>query len=177
MDKTVSLVEIELARVDWGKLREIRSSFGENIVSADYVPSVIKTLLNAINLEEAEKLESSIENHVFVQRGLFEAAEYLVPVLVASLLEVSQGFVINTILALLFEIVSGHPDQSEIDLGNSGIADRCREKAREGLWLLYKLFVSGDSTQKGFVFDILEVIETDRARLESFAKAIGYQHS
>jgi hypothetical protein len=34
MEKTVLLAGIELARVDWSKLREIRSSFGERIVSA-----------------------------------------------------------------------------------------------------------------------------------------------
>jgi hypothetical protein len=172
MDKTISLVEFELARVDWSKLREIRSSFGERIVSADYVPSIMKALLNAKSLEEAEELEWKIDNHIFVQRGLFEAAEYLVPVLIASLLEVPQGFIKNTILELLTEIVTGVPDQSEVALGNTALADRCRAKAREGLWILYKLFVDGDETQRILVFDVLEIIETDSSRLDAFSKVL-----
>ncbi|HEY8561602.1 MAG TPA: hypothetical protein VIL74_14595 [Pyrinomonadaceae bacterium] len=177
MDKSVSLAEIELARIDWSKLREIRSSFGERIVSADYVPSVVRALLNAKTPEEAEELEWKIENHIFVQRCLFEAAEHLVPVLIALLPEVPQGFIKNTILALLFEIVSGYPDQSEIALGNDALADRCRVKAREGLWTLYQLFIDGDEVQRSFVFDVLEAIETDPSRLEAFTKAVNFEEN
>jgi hypothetical protein len=175
MDKSVSLAEIELARIDWSKLREIRSSYGDRIVSADYVPSVIKALLNAKTPKEAEELEWKIDNHIFVQRQLFEAAEYLVPVLITALLEAKQDFIKLTIFRLLFEIVSGYPDQSEIALGNNGLADRCRAKAREGLWVLYQLFVGGNEVQRCFVFDVLEAIETDASRLEAFTKALNFE--
>ena len=170
MDKTISLVELELARIDWSQLREIRSSFGEKIVSSDYVPSVIMALLNAKNLNEAEELEWKIDNHIFAQRCLFEAAEYLVPVLIVSLLEAPQGFVKNTFLELLFQIVAGVPDQSEVVLGNFDLGERCRAKAREGLWILYKEFIDGDKVQSAFVLDVLEIIEIDSSRLEAFRK-------
>jgi len=171
MDKTVSLVELELARVNWSKLREIRSSFGEKIVSSDYVPSVIMALLNAKDLKEVEELEWKIDNNIVVQGQLFEAAEYLVPVLIVSLLEVPQGFIKNTFLELLFQIVAGVPDQSEVALGNYDLAERCREKAREGLWILYKELIDGDEVQCAFVFDVLERIETDSSRLEAISRA------
>jgi hypothetical protein len=175
MEKPLSLVEIELARTDWRKPRDIRSSFGEKIVGAEYVPSVIRALLNAESLSEAEDLERKIENNVYVQRRLFESAEYLVPVLIASLSEVSQGVIRNTFLSMLFEIVAGYPDQSEIALDNYELAERCRAKAREGLWVLYRLLVDGDEVQRLCVYDILEKIETDSSRLEAFVKQLNLE--
>jgi len=174
MEKPISLVEIELARTDWSKLRDIRSSYGEKIVSADYVPSVISALLNAASLEEAEALEWKIDNHVFVQRQLFESAEYLVPVLIAALPETPQEYIRDTILRLMFEIVAGFPAQSEVALGNDDLAERCRAKTREGLWILYKLFVAGDEPQRSIIYDVLEQVETDSARLEAFVKKLNF---
>jgi hypothetical protein len=60
-------------------------------------------------------------------------------------------------------------------LGNNGLADRCRAKAREGLWVLYQLFVGGNEVQRCFVFDVLEAIETDASRLEAFTKALNFE--
>lgn len=171
MAKTISLAELELARVDWSKLREIRSALKEKIVSADYIPFVMKGILNAKSLAEAEELYWEIENSIFVQGQLFEAAEYLVPILIASLLEVQEDFIKTTILELLFQIVAGIPHEVEITLGNSQLGERCRAKAREGLWILYKLLVNGDSKDSTMAFEILEKIETDSFRLETFTKA------
>lgn len=171
MNKSISLAELELARVDWSKLREIRCSFGERFVSADYIPSVMKGILNAKTSEEVEKLYWKIENNVFVQGQLFEAAEYLIPVLIASLMEVKEEFIKIWILELIFQIVAGVPDQSEIALGNSGLGERCRAKAREGLWILYETLVNENSNNSELAFEILQRIETDSSRLETFLKA------
>ena len=171
MDKTISLAEFELVRIEWSSLREIRSALKEAIVSTDYVSLVMKDLLNAKSPEEAEKLYWKIENNVFVQGQLFEAAEYLVPVLMASLMEVREDFIKTNIFELLFQIVAGEPHQYEIALGNSNLAEKCRAKAREGLWILYKELINGDNTSSEMAFEILQRIETDFSRLETFLKA------
>ena len=120
-----------------------------------------------------QKLYWRIDNHIVVQGQLFEAAEYLVPVLIASLLEVKEDFIKHTIFELLIQIVAGVPDQSEIVLDNFDLAERCRAKAREGLWILYKLLVDGDNIDKEAAFQILEQIETDSSRFETFLKVWG----
>lgn len=161
MNKSISLVDIELSRVDWSRLRDVAGF-------ADYVPSVIKALLNAESIEEAEELYWRIDNHVVVQGQLFEAAEYLVPVLMSSLLEINQDFIKYYVFDLLIQIVAGFPDRSEMALGNSEIRERCRAKAREGLWLLYNDLLFGKSEAAA---EIIEIIETDASRLETFLKA------
>lgn len=170
--KKTNLAELELERVDWSKLRDIRSCLKERIISSAYVPSVMKGILNAKSLEEAEKFYWQIENKAFVQGQLFESAEYLVPVLISSLLEVKEDFIKIWILEMLFQIVAGVPDQSEIALGNSELGERCRARAREGLWILYKILTNGNSENSGIASDILEIIETDSSRLEMFLKSI-----
>jgi hypothetical protein len=51
------------------------------------------------------------------------------------------------------------------------LAERCRAKAREGLWIFYKELVDGDGTDSEAAFEILERIETDSSRLEAFSIA------
>lgn len=168
MDKPISLAEIELARIDWSKLRDIRSSFGERTVSADYVPAVMKALLNAKSPEEATEQYNKIEGYVFLPDQLFESAEYLVPVLIASLLEVPEGYLKTTVLELLFWIISADgPDRNEVALGNVDLLEKCRAKAREGLWIFYREL---SSIHREAAFEILKKIETDHSRLEAFLR-------
>lgn len=162
MNKSVSLTQLELKRIDWSKLRD-ESGF------ADYIPSVIHQLLNAQSPQEATGLYFDIENYVFVSGQLYESAEFLVPVLIASLLEVDKDFIKTAILELLFWIVSGKAAQSEVAFGNSELREKCRVKAREGLWIFYKeLF----GNHQEAAIEIIEKIETDSSRLEFFLKAI-----
>jgi hypothetical protein len=167
MNELNSIAILELSRIDWKNLRDIRSCHVGGTVSADYVPVVIAGLLKSKSEEEADTLYWKIENNVFVQGQLFEAAEYLIPILMASLLEISEDFVKCSVHELIYQIVAGVPHQHEMALGNVDLGKRCRSKAREGLWILYRELLSDGNEM---VYEILEKIETDSSRLEFFRK-------
>ncbi|QTD50169.1 hypothetical protein [Sulfidibacter corallicola] len=155
------LNQIELARHHWAELREASGI-------ADNIPSAILELLKSSRPDEAENAYWKIENHVVVQGQLFESAEYVVPVLLTSLLQKQQKWVKISILELLFQIVSGEPHEEEISKGNRDLGERCREKAREGLWILYQEMMFGE---RYAAKDVLEVIEKDPHRLSSILMA------
>lgn len=159
MKKKYLLANLELDRVDWGKLRE-------DCKMADNVPFAVKKLLYAENSKEAEEAYWELDNGVVVQGQLFESAEYLIPVLIASLLEDNPKFIRDNILELLFQIVAGEVHEAELFSGGfTNLGDKCRKKAREGLWILYNELLYGN---KEAASEILEKIETNKERLETF---------
>mgnify|MGYP007068388927 CR=1 FL=1 len=153
-----SIAEYEIARWPWERLREACGS-------AEQIPLALIEMLNSQTPEAADSAYWKLENHVVVQGQLFEAAEFVVSALMASLLEERPLHVRVSVLELLFQIVSGEPHEDEIRLGNIDLAKKCQAKALEGLWLLYHelLFGLREAAQ-----EILEVIEKEPARLRSF---------
>lgn len=156
-----SLVEVELQRTDWSGVREAAGP-------ATAIPEAIRSLLGAATPEETQPPYWKLENHVVLQGQLFEAAAVVVPVLLAALVDERPRHVRIALLDLLFQIVSGEPHLDEIERGVENLTETCRARAREGLWLLYREFLDGE---RDAALDVIEVLETDSARLLAFLEA------
>jgi hypothetical protein len=118
--------------------------------------------LSAATPGEADAAYWKLENHVVVQGQLFQAAESVVPVLLAALVEPRPEHVRASVLELLFQILAGHADETEVALSNGGVADACKARAREGLWVLYGELQFG---HREAAIECIELIETDPTRL------------
>jgi hypothetical protein len=113
-------------------------------------------LLSATDPSSADDAYWQLENYVVAQGSLFEVAEPATQILVASLVDERATHIRISVLDLLYQILSGEPDASEIAHGNVDLVDRCRELAREGAWLLIKEFVNG---QRDAARDVLQLIK------------------
>lgn len=158
---TLSIANIEINRVHWSDFREIAGS-------AANIPLALQELLTAVTHEDSEAAYWKLENRIVVQGQLFEVAEFVVPVLLAALLEPRPSWVTRGILELLLQIVLGECHEDEVALGNADLGDRCREKARQGLWVLYGELMRGE---RDSAREVIEAIELDTARLDTFIKA------
>ena len=144
------LVEAELGRLDWGKMQ---CSHGP----ATKVPEAIRELLAAGNPQEADRAYWKLENVVVVQGQLFESALYVVPVILAALIETERPrFVRISLQGLLFEIVNGSPHAEEEARGFGDLGERCKDAARQGLWLLYRNLYEAEFESNGYLLYILE---------------------
>ena len=153
-----NLAALEIRRIPWDTLRQAGGP-------AEQVPYALMDLLNALTPELANHAYWRLENHVVVQGQLYQAAEPVVSVLVAILLEDRPRHVKIGVLELLFQILAGSAHASEVALGNENIAEACRDKAREGLWVLYKELINGE---RDAAKEVIELIELDRTRLGIF---------
>jgi hypothetical protein len=158
----MALAEIELARVDWSKLREIAGG-------ADGVGRALGRLLAAGTPADATDAYWQIENHVVVQGELFEAAEPAVSVLVAAFADERPRHVRIAALDLLYQILAGLPGPVEREAGNDDLLARCQARAREGFWLLLHEFLAGESAA---ALDVLKLIASDDL-LRSYAQIAG----
>jgi hypothetical protein len=163
-----SLVELELERHDWGSLREIAGS-------AEAVPDALRGLLAARAPAEIDRFYWRLENRVVAQGGLYQAALPVVSVLLAALVEGIPSTVKGSVLDLLFEIVAGSPTQEEVEAGNAGLGEACRDAAREGLWLIYRELWSAKSGSAvhDTAVEILRQIERDQDRLHLVLQAVA----
>ena len=151
-----SLIEAELVRPDWTHIMEANGP-------ATNIPSALRELVAANTPDEVRQAYWKLENHVVVQGQLFEAAVYVVPVLLAALLDTNRPrFVRIGILELLFQIIAGTSHEDEVRRGFADLGARCKRAAREGLWLLYReFFVGGLAGAK----EIIQSIDEDTSRL------------
>ena len=157
----------ELERKDWSQYRDIRAFLSEPMTSSDYIPETIRGLFLAQTLEEINTRYWQIENHAVVQGGTFEVAEHLIPVFIAALDDLKDLPARASVLELIFQMVaygSREPD-------NPDLTERCRARAREGLWDLYRIFMEENDNDSDAAAIILEVIETDPERLAAFRHA------
>lgn len=157
-----SLAEIEIARTPWNTLRVMMGT-------AEHVPAALRQLLSATTAAEGDAAYWKLENRVVVQGQLYNSAEFVVPVLLAALLEPRPRHTTIGILELLFQIVSGQSHEDEVLLGCADLGDRCKARAREGIWVLYGELMHGlrESAQ-----EIVAVIETDPTRLDAIVKQL-----
>jgi hypothetical protein len=157
----------ELERKDWSQYRDIRAFLPEPITSSEYIPETIRGLFSAQTPEDIDTRYWEIENHAVVQGGTFEVAEHLIPVLIAALDDLKGLPARASVLELIFQMVaygSREPD-------NADLTQRCRDRAREGLWDLYRIFMEENDNDSEAAAIILEVIETDPERLAAFRYA------
>jgi hypothetical protein len=163
----LQLALIELERKDWSQYRDIRAFLREPITSSDYIPDTVRGLITAQTPEEIDTRYWQIDNHAVVQGGTFEVAEHLVPVLIAALDDVKELPARASVLELIFQMIAYNPGEPE----NPDLTERCRARAREGLWDLYRIFMEDNDDDSEAAAIILEVIDTDPERLAAFRHA------
>jgi len=157
------LVEAELARHDWSKIR-----IADGL--ATEIPSALRELLAAQTREECELAYWKLENYVVVQGQLFEAALFVVPVLMAALVTLERPVLVrHKLIELLFQIVNGYPDREEEARGLGDLDARCKDAARQGLWVLYREFLGENRKQVRYV---IELLDEDKSRLESLEQQL-----
>jgi hypothetical protein len=150
------LGELELSRWDWSALRAVSGHAG-------LVPDALRAMFKSTTPEEAKSAYWRLENYVVVQGQLSEAAVPVVSVVLAALAWPDRPrWVRISLLELLFQIVNGYSDQSEVALGSDDLDESCKASARQGLWVLYRELVDGE---RAAAKDVLEVIEVDHDRL------------
>ncbi|MGY1501115.1 hypothetical protein ACW4TU_31810 [Streptomyces sp. QTS52] len=101
---------------------------------------------------------------------LFGAAVLAVSVILAALTEELAPFVRAHFLVTLLFAVSGESQSSETATGRENLDEECYVKTREGLWVLYREAMSGDTEN---ALDILEIIEEDETRFSHFRTALA----
>jgi hypothetical protein len=158
-DAVPSAVSVELSRHDWGSLATVEGT-------ADGVPAAVAALVAATTREQAKHVysESSLDNVVVVQGNLYQAAVPLVSVLCAALADELPVAAHQQVLRLIAEIVGGDTHVSETE----DLAVLARERARAGLWLFYRELLYGTEANARYAEEILDHVETDRARYELF---------
>lgn len=163
------LVEAAAAGVPWDELRVMGGTAG-------HVPAAIRGLVEADCDEASDRFYWSLENNVVVQGQLFEAAVPTVPLIFAGLLEEPGRCARIQLKELLFWIVSGESHHEEVAAGRPYLGDECREAARAGLWLLYReLLVREARGELEGVYELLDILEPDMARLERLSKQSALQ--
>jgi hypothetical protein len=152
------LVEMELNRWDWSNIMECDGP-------ATKIPSAIRELISADTPQEARAAYWKLENHVVVQGGIFEAAVYTVPVLVASWVRNDRPthFVIAT-MNLFFQILAGDVRSEERERGLHDLKERCIAAMREGLWVLYAYY--SNPILRLSVGDVIAALDKDEYRLK-----------
>jgi hypothetical protein len=161
---TRMLAELELERWDWPRLRQATGG-------AAHVPAAIRALLNAVSSDELDEPYWKLENHVVSQGRLFQAALPVVSVLIAALTCTDRPAWVRTgILDLLFQLVNGTADDSEIANGERDLAAACQQAAREGLWVLYRELIEGE---REAAKEVLCEIETNPDRLATILATLS----
>jgi hypothetical protein len=160
---TELLAELELERWDWTRLRQAGGNAG-------HVPGAIRALLNSRSPEELDEPYWKLENHIVVQGRLYQAALPAVSVLIAALACPERpDWVRIGLLDLLFQLVNGTSDESEVANGLGDLAITCKQAARQGLWVLYRELLEGEQDAAK---DVLEEIEEDHDRLAAVLAAL-----
>jgi hypothetical protein len=156
----MTVFELELKRINWAALR---ASNGRH---AGTVPDALRALAGATTEKEADDAYWRLDNFIVLQGAVFEAAEYVVQPLIQVLCG-HATVVRRYALDLLIEITgaAAYVDPSEVERGNSKLVNRCRERAREGVGVVYWLLDSEDPWVRISAFELLEYIEPETERL------------
>jgi hypothetical protein len=136
------LAIVELRRHDWASLRVA------NDRPLD-VPECLEGLIRSTSEDDAAGYFWCLENVVFVQGELFEAALPVVPVVLAALGDEVSRPARLWLLEALFQIVNGRSPRAPT------LIERCRDAAREGLWTLYRELYYGHAEAAQAVLDVL----------------------
>jgi hypothetical protein len=151
------LVDAELERPDWNKIRDAGGM-------ATKVPEALRAMLASESSEQVEGAYWKLDNVIAVQGQLFEAAAFVVPVLVAALLKSDRPIFVRVwLLELLFQIVNGEPHLEEEARGLGDLDKRCKDLAREGLWLVYREVFDKDTYN--LACEIIRLLDDDNSRL------------
>lgn len=154
------LYEIELERHSWNEY----FTMGNRV---QQVPDALRMMISGQDEEEVMCSYWDLENVIVVQGQLFSAAEPATSVLTAALAGDISPDARDAVMELIHQIVRGTPDEEELARGDTELGERCRARAREGLWFFYREL---GSRRRELAESILEVVETDGRRTEQFLK-------
>jgi len=155
-------------RLDWGSVRTLDG------VGLD--PGLVEAVVSARDIEQGHNRDLMIlEDVVYYNRCLSEAALLVTSELVEAVCTgrctVPWGLYWST--DALYEISLGETASSETALGNTGVADRCREVIRDNLPRLYQTArsVTDDYTLASFV-TITGMTDPDENRWNTFTQEL-----
>ena len=137
--------------VEWSTLRDITGT-------TDNTGKALRNLLSAPTADAARQAYWQLENHIVAQGTVFEAAVPATMVLMAALAGELPIHVRIAVLDLLYQILSGTADATEVAAGNGSTVDRCRNHAREGLWGLVHESINGPEETREAARDVLRTI-------------------
>jgi len=144
--------ERAIAAVNW---QALEISGGR---TADDLPAALLALFRSTTDAEAEQVWwKSFENKVFAQNTIYGAAEATINVLLAALADERPQHVRGRILELLFFLLNGGSNEDPT------LAERCRDQARLGLWLLAQEARVASELDRDRVLDVIECIDLQRA--------------
>ncbi|MEE1816959.1 hypothetical protein PUR59_18305 [Streptomyces sp. SP18ES09] len=153
------LIEMEIARQGW---KNMLCGCGH---SAEHLAGDLLRL--AGRGPEQRSIHVSLEGHVWSSAVLWEPAPAVTSVALAALADETAPLARSRFLDLLQFVLAGEgtgwgPARKGLDL-----PELCRALGAQGLWLLYEEVMANRSPgAAGTAFEILTVIEPDRARLQ-----------
>ncbi|MFC0707739.1 hypothetical protein [Cellulomonas uda] len=146
------IAECVIDAVDWSTYRVAGGS-------ATMLGAALRDLLVSSDVGEASVAWNEIEEHVFSQGTIYSAAEPTVSVVLAALTEDQPSWRSGRMLDLLFFIVRG------TSVTDSTLQSRCRDRAREGLWLLARWALAHEGWARDNALEVIEVVAPDRIEL------------
>ena len=123
---------------------------------------------------QARGAVSALEGHAWSPPALFLPAPAVTSVAVAALADDIAPGARDEFLDLLLHMVAGEVTCPAGAARGFDLPALCRDIAARGVWLLYGEVTSGRSVRAaGTAFDILTVVETNRARLLGVRDSAG----
>ncbi|MFG2986398.1 hypothetical protein ACGFYQ_34975 [Streptomyces sp. NPDC048258] len=153
------LVEMEIARQDW---KSMLCGCGG---SAEHLARDLLQLAGGGSRQEP--IDLSLEEHAWSPVVLWEPAPAVTSVALAALADDVALAAREWFLDLLHFMVAGEGTDEESARRGLDLPELCQGLALQGLWLLYEEVMSNRSLgAAGAAFEILTVLEPDRARLQ-----------
>ncbi|WP_329369777.1 hypothetical protein [Streptomyces sp. NBC_01483] len=114
-----------------------------------------------------ETFGADLEGHLEVQGELFEVAVPSVSVILAALADPLCDTSRNYLMSVLWRVVLGESHPSEVTRGRTHLAQECHLRAREGLPLIFREALTGDSET---AIEILESVDLDDKRVDYYRR-------
>ena len=147
----MDICEKIISSVDWAQLHTMQgdaTQFGEALLQ----------LIRSQDSHEAKTIwEREIENVVFAQNGIYDAAVPTIDIMLAALVTDRPMYIRVFALELLFHILNGG-SEDEPDLSR-----RCSERATKGIWLLIREAVRGPEWATDVVLEIMDDLDPAQA--------------
>jgi hypothetical protein len=139
--------------------------------SSWHIPDLIRRLVASTTHAQAKEIYSQLDNTVVLQGSLFEVAAHVVAPLAAALSTEISPAAREFTCELLCEIALGEPHESEVDHGNTGLAERCKDELRKGLWTYYALQFDDNPRVRASLLYIVGAVDTSPTRVTAFAES------
>lgn len=147
----MDICERIISSVDWAQLHTLHGD------ATPFAEALLQLIRSQDGYEAETIWRRGIENSVFAQNGIYDAAEPAVDAVFAALAADRPAHVRASVVELLFHIVNGGSTE-EPDLSR-----RCLERARAGIWLLVREAVRGPDGIRDTVLEIMSILDPVRA--------------